>query len=124
MSLQCFPFTSIFLHGPYVIIFSQFRVSTCRFISCANSELYAGKGGYITLADHPSMLALWLALIPPLFLSAFGLYMAIVLYKYGVNFTISIGTQLYIHTTRILLYVLPSINIIIYLSSTFACFTY
>lgn len=62
-----------------------------RFVTCANSELYAGKGGYITLADHPDMIALWLALVPPSFLSSFGLYIALVLYKYGVNFTISLA---------------------------------
>ena len=45
----------------------------------------------MTLADHPTMTPLWLALIPPMFLSALGLYMALVLYKYGVNFTISLG---------------------------------
>ena len=45
----------------------------------------------MTLADHPTMTSLWLALIPPMFLSALGLYMALVLYKYGVNFTISLG---------------------------------
>lgn len=62
-----------------------------RFVTCTNSNQYVGKGGYMTLADHPTMTSLWLALIPPMFLSALGLYMALVLYKYGVNFTISLA---------------------------------
>ena len=72
----------------------MYDVPIPRFVTCTNSELYVGKGGYITLADHPSMIALWLILVLPLFLSTLGLYMALVLYKYGVNFTISLGALL------------------------------
>ena len=61
-----------------------------RLIDSNESSLYVHRGGYITLADHSSMMVLWLSLIPPMFLSVLGLYIALVLYRYGVNFTISL----------------------------------
>ena len=39
------------------------------------------QGGYLTLSKNSSMVPLWLALIPPMFLTALGLFISLVLYK-------------------------------------------
>jgi len=51
------------------------------FVTSEGSSEYAGRSGYITLAQNSSMIPLWLALIPPMTLSAMGFYLAFVLYR-------------------------------------------
>lgn len=54
-----------------------------NFASEPSSKLYAGRGGYATLAEHSSMIPLWLALIPPMTLSVIGSYVALVIYRFS-----------------------------------------
>ena len=47
----------------------------------------AGNGGYISLAQHHNSNLLWLALIPPITLSAIGILIMIQIYRYGQYMT-------------------------------------
>ena len=53
-----------------------------RLIDSSTSYL-AGRGGYIALNKHRDSLLLWLNLIPPMLLSAIGISMSIILYRYS-----------------------------------------
>jgi len=48
-----------------------------------NDPVMTGSAGYAYLIEHPTSLALWLALIPSMCLSVFGVLVATYIFKYG-----------------------------------------
>lgn len=51
------------------------------FVKESDENEFSGVGGYKTLSEHSRSLQLWLSLIPPMSLSAIGIYICFVLYK-------------------------------------------
>jgi hypothetical protein len=72
---------AVAIWGPRLVAAGLFVLHILANFDIVDDYLYAGRGGYVMLAEHQSSIQVWFSLVPSMATSAMAIYISFLLYK-------------------------------------------